>query len=46
MISKVELIVDICKKAGITRKNVKRREMTKEELYKLNAYICTKCKYK
>lgn len=46
MISKVELILDICRKAGITRKDNKRKELTKEELYKLNAYISTKCKYK
>lgn len=43
MISKQELIMNICKKAGITRKSKLRRDMTKEELYKLNAYINTKC---
>lgn len=46
MISKVELILDICRKAGITRKDKKRKELTKEELYKLNSYISTKCMYK
>ena len=43
MISKQELILNICKKAGITRKSKLRRDMTKEELYKLNTYISTKC---
>ena len=46
MISKLDLVMEICRKAGITRKNNKRRELTKEELYKLNAYIGTKCKYR
>lgn len=44
MISKQELAVLLCKQAGITRKCVTRPELTKEEMYKLHAYMITKCK--
>lgn len=46
MISKQELATVLCKKAGITRKNIKRNTLTKEEMYKLNMFIDTKCKIK
>lgn len=46
MISKQELACVLCKKAGITRKNTKRSTLTKEEMYKLNVYMDTKCKTK
>lgn len=42
MIDKAELVTHICKQIGITRKDNKRKDFTKEELYKLNAYITLK----
>lgn len=46
MISKQELALVLCKKAGITRKDNKRPTLTKEEMYKLNLFIDAKCKLK
>lgn len=46
MISKQELAVLLCRKTGITRKNPKRNTLTKEEMYKLNVYLDTKCTLK
>lgn len=46
MISKQELALLLCKKAGVTRKNNKRATLTKEEMYKINVFIDTKCKLK
>lgn len=44
MIKKQELALLLCKKAGLTRKNVRRPDLTKEEMYKINVYMDTKCK--